>query len=439
MLLKIKKIIPIFWLNQYHKAMAIIANFIYGQPSKKMIVIGVTGTNGKSSTISLIAKILEESNYKIGVASTVLFKIVDKEWLNNKKMTMLGRFQLQKLLRQMVNAGCYYAIIETSSQGIEQFRHLGIHYDICVFTNLTPEHIEAHGGFNNYKEAKLKLFKHLEKLPHKILADKKINKTIIVNGNDQYFKDFLNFKVDEKISFGIDGIFNLRAENIEFNQSGISFKIDDIKFNLKLFGEFNIYNSLASIAIAKTQGISLSICCKALEKITGVPGRMEFINIGQKFKVLVDYAPEPESMRQLFKAIKSHNLVSERGKIIHVFGSCGGGRDVARRPILGELSAQNAQIHIITNEDPYDDDPQQIINQVAEGVIKTGKRENQEVFKILNRREAICKAFKMAQAGDLVILTGKGAEQAICVADGRKEFWDERVIAREELAKIIQN
>lgn len=416
-----------------------MANIIYGRPSEKMIIIGVTGTNGKSSTVSLIAKILEEAGYKVGAASTVLFKVADKEWLNDKKMTMLGRFQLQKLLKQMIDAGCDYAIVETSSQGIEQFRHLGIHYDVCVFTNLTPEHIEAHGGFDNYKKAKLKLFKHLEKLPHKTLAGKKINKAIVANGDDQYAKEFLDFDVDEKISFGIEQAPDLRAENIDFHQAGISFEINAVKFDLKLFGKFNVYNSLAAIAVAKTQGVSLDVCRHALSKVAGVPGRMEFVDAGQSFKVLVDYAPESEGMRQLFMAIKDHSLVASDKKIIHVFGSCGGGRDIARRPILGELSAQNAQIHVISNEDPYDDDPQQIIDQVAEGAIKAGKRENQEVFKILDRREAISKALEMAQDGDLVVLTGKGAEQAICVAGGKKEVWDEREVTKEELLRLGYN
>lgn len=431
--------VPKTVLNYYHKAMAIAANFVYGRPSEKMIVIGVTGTNGKSSTVSLIANILEEAGHKVGAASTVLFKVAEKEWLNDKKMTMLGRFQLQKLLKQMVDASCAYAVVETSSQGIEQFRHLGIHYDVCVFTNLTPEHIEAHGGFDNYKKAKLKLFKHLEKLPIKVLEGKKISKAIVANVDDEHAKDFLNFDVTQKIGFGIDNQADLRTEDIHFHQTGISFKIDGVDFDLKLFGKFNIYNSLAAIAVAKTQGVSLDICRNALSKVTGVPGRMEFINVGQPFKVLVDYAPEPEGMRQLFKAIKDHGLVSEPGKIIHVFGSCGGGRDIARRPILGELSAGNAQIHIITNEDPYDDNPQQIIDQVADGAIKAGKKENQEVFKIVDRREAIRKALKTAQAGDLVVLTGKGAEQAICVAGGQKEPWDEREVAKEELTKLGYN
>jgi UDP-N-acetylmuramoyl-L-alanyl-D-glutamate--2,6-diaminopimelate ligase len=448
----IKKIIPVSLLNQYHKILAVAANYFYGRPSEKMIIIGVTGTNGKSTTVSLITKILEEAGYKVGATSTTLFKIAEKEWLNNKKMTMLGRLSLQKMLRQMVKANCQYAVIETSSQGIEQFRHLGIHYDICVFTNLTPEHIEAHGGFANYKAAKLKLFKHLERLKNKKLGNKKIEKGIVANGDEEHAKEFLDFKIKEKIIFGMNdntqkfSIFNfqfsssfnfLSALNIKFLSDGLSFEVNKVKFDLKLFGRFNIYNSLAAIAVAQTQKIDLQVCKEALERVGGVPGRMEFIETGKDFKVLVDYAPEPESMRQLFEAIESHGLVKQ--KIIHVFGSCGGGRDVARRPILGELSARNAEACIVTNEDPYDDDPRLIIEQVAAGAIRAGKTEGKNLFKILDRREAISLALKLANPGDLVLLTGKGSEQAIMIANGHKIPWDERRVVKEELNRLNNN
>ncbi len=152
----IKKIIPRQLLSQYHKFMARFASFYYGNPSRKMIVIGVTGTNGKSTTVELIARVLEGGGHKVGFTSTVAFKVADKEWLNNKKMTMLGRFQLQKLLYRMVKTDCKYAVIETSSQGIDQYRHVGINYDYAVFTNLTPEHLEAHGGFNKLQKSQRK-------------------------------------------------------------------------------------------------------------------------------------------------------------------------------------------------------------------------------------------------------------------------------------------
>ncbi|MFA5048213.1 MAG: UDP-N-acetylmuramyl-tripeptide synthetase [Patescibacteria group bacterium] len=436
----IKKLIPAGLLARYHKLLAVLAGVICGHPSEKIIVIGVTGTNGKSTTVMLTAKILEEAGYRVGETSTAMFKIADREWLNNTKMTMLGRFALQKMLKKMVSVGCKYAVVETSSQGIEQFRHLGIHYDLAVFTNLTPEHIEAHGGFDNYKKAKLKLFKKLEREKIKIINKNEIKKVIIANADDDHAQDFLNFKVANKYVFGlkdqedkeISATKRFLADNLKLSGDGTSFSVNEVDFNLKLFGRFNVYNSLAAIATAQSQTISLEICKKALEKVTELPGRMEFIEQGQDFRVLVDYAPEPESMRQLYQTIGDHNLRGN-GRIIHVFGSCGGGRDVARRSILGDFVAQNADIAIITNEDPYDDDPQTIIDQIAQGTLSAGKVDGQNLFKIIDRREAIEKAFNLAKKGDLVVLTGKGCEQAICVAGGKKLPWDERVVARELL------
>ncbi len=436
MMAKIKQFVPAPIMLIYHKTLAILADFYFGSPSKKLIVIGVTGTNGKTTTVSLIARVLEGAGFKVGAASTAIFKIGEKEILNDKKMTMLGRFALQKMLSDMVSAGCDYAVVETSSQGVEQFRHIGIHYDIGVFTNLTPEHIEAHGGFENYKKAKLKFFRHLESLPHKFLRGKKIAKAIVANTDDKFAPEFLDFKVDKNITFGIDSVAEIKADNISYSSGGVGFSISAMDFDLKLFGKFNIYNSLAAIAVGESQGVSIEKCREALSGVTVMPGRMEFISEAVDFNVLVDYAPEPESLRQMFETIKLHKLIKEGGRIIHVFGSCGGGRDTARRPILGEISAKNADIQIITNEDPYDDDPNTIIDQVADGAIAAGKIIDQSVFKILDRREAIRYALKSARAGDLVILTGKGSEQAICVENGKKIKWDDRQVAREELSLL---
>jgi len=438
----IKKILPQNLLGQYHKSLAMGSKFVYGNPSEKMIVIGVTGTNGKSTTVMMIVRILEAAGYKVGATSTALFKIGDREWLNDKKMTMLGRNELQKMLREMVKAGCQYAVIETSSEGIKQHRHLGINYDVAVFTNLTPEHIEAHGGFENYKKAKEQLFAKLKHDSIKNIGGQKIDKVIVANCDDEYIKDFMKYPAEAKYGFGIkgksrDGELKAKVEttNITYSDRGVAFDVYDIKINLKLFGRFNVYNALAAITVAQSQNIDISICKSALEKIETIPGRMEFINEGQNFKVLVDYAPEPESLRQLYDSIRNHHLVDSPNKIIHVLGSCGGGRDRERRPVLGRLAAANADYVIVTNEDPYDDEPMEIISEVANGAEDGGKEINQNLFKLLDRREAIEKAFSLAGENDLVLLTGKGCEQAIVVKNGRKIPWDEREVARAVLRK----
>ncbi|OGY43590.1 MAG: hypothetical protein A2820_00280 [Candidatus Buchananbacteria bacterium RIFCSPHIGHO2_01_FULL_40_35] len=439
---QLKKLIPPKVLNQCHKSLALGSKLVYLNPSEKMIVIGVTGTNGKSTTVMMIAKILEEAGRQVGATSTAWFKIADREWLNDKKMTMLGRGELQKMLRAMVRAGCRYAVIETSSEGIKQHRHLGINYDLAVFTNLTPEHLEAHGSFENYKKAKEQLFAKLKHDRHKIINGQRIAKVIVANTDDEHIKDFIKYLADVKYGFGLKGKnkdgelkVKIEGENLKFGEQGVSFDIYDTTFNLKLFGQFNVYNALAAIAVAQSQGLGIEICQAALEKIESVPGRMEFINEGQNFKVLVDYAPEPESLRQLYDNLRNHNLVGYDNKIIHVLGSCGGGRDRARRPILGRLAAAKADYVVITNEDPYDDDPQEIINEVAVGAEDGGKEINKNLFKILDRRAAIEKAVSLAAAGDLVLLTGKGCEQAMVVKNGRKIPWDERQVVREILKK----
>lgn len=440
----IKKFIPGFVLALYYKSLAIMADVFYGNPSGKLIVIGVTGTNGKSSAVNLIGRILEETGQKVGWTSSINFKVGEKEWLNDTKMTMLGRFKLQKLLKEMVKAGCRYAVIETSSEGIKQFRHLGVNYDIAVFTNLTPEHIESHGGFENYKKAKLKLFKHTANATRKKINDQQIKKVSVVNIDDEHGSDFLQFQTDEAWGYGIEerGTANIsrivKAQNIEVNQGGVKFGVKGTEFSLKLLGEFNIYNSLSAIAVALSQGIDLNICKNVLEKVEGLPGRMEFIEEGQNFKVLVDYAPEPASLEQLYKTIKLSKIQNPESRVIHILGSCGGGRDIARRPILGSIAAKNADIVIITNEDPYDDIPSMIIDDVAEGAIKAGKMLDKNLFKIEDRGEAIKKAVGLAQENDLIIITGKGCEQVIVIAKGKKIPWDDRKKMREAIRNKLQ-
>ncbi|HNV97010.1 MAG TPA: UDP-N-acetylmuramoyl-L-alanyl-D-glutamate--2,6-diaminopimelate ligase [bacterium] len=430
----IKKVIPKSIISHYHKFLALFASFIYGNPSNKLIVVGVTGTNGKSTTISLISHILEEAGYKVGSTSTAEFKIGSKNWLNDKKMTMLGRFKLQKLLYKMCKEKCEYAIIETSSEGIKQFRHLGINYDFVVFTNLTPEHIESHGSFENYKNCKLELFKHLTKYKNKIINGKEIKKNISVNRDDKNSGYFLSFDADKKVGFSINKESEYQAKNVELKPQ-TKFRIQNQEFKTNLIGQFNIYNCLCAISVCNTLGVSINICAKAIENYKGVPGRMEFINCGQDFKVIVDYAPEIESMRNLYSILDYFYYE----KLIHVLGSCGGGRDRDRQPILGKMSGGKADFVIITNEDPYEDDPMKIINNVAGGAIESGKELDKNLFKILDRRLAIRKAIELAGKDDLVLITGKGSEQFICVKNGKKIPWDDRRVAQEELKAKFNN
>ncbi len=419
----LKKITPKFLIKCYHFTLAKLGAWLYGHPSQKMIVIGVTGTKGKSTVVNLAAKILEGAGYKVGLTSTIGFKIADKEWANDTKQTMQGRFRLQQLLSQMVKAGCRYAVIETSSEGIAQYRQVGIDYDIAVFTNLSPEHIESHGSFENYKLAKAKLFSGLQSSFHKTIDSRPVKKIIIANADDKLAEYFLQFPADEKITVSLrPNGGTLCAAQIMVTDHGTNFKVNNESVQLRLLGEFNVVNALLALAVGQSQGIEFSVMKKTLENVRSLPGRMEEIKNNKRFRVFVDYAHEPASLEAVYKTVKSFRP----NKIIAVLGSQGGGRDKAKRPVLGKLAGQYADYVIVTNEDPYDEDPQQIIDEVAGG-------SQQAVEKILDRKEAIQRALSLAQAGDIVIITGKGSETVMAVDGGKKIPWDDRAVVRSIL------
>lgn len=443
----IKRFIPKkvfkFFEPMYHFLFGVSANLVYRWPSNKLIVIGVTGTTGKTTTTFLIAKMLRAAGYKVGYTSTAMFSDGDKDWINNKKMTMIGRFFTHRMLRRMVKNNCQYAIVETSSEGIIQYRHRFINYDTVLITCLYPEHVEAHGGFENYKEAKGMLFAHLKDCKTKYVDDHKIvrraegikklslnrvKKTIIVNGHDEYAPYFADFWAEEKFAF-----YN-KAEATTFSLPDDVHKlqIDMTKIKSRMLGHFNQQNMIAALAVGLAQGIELKKLTPGLEAVEGVPGRLERIQAGQPFTVIVDYAFEPRAVEKLYETIEE----IKHGRIIHVIGSAGGGRDKSRREILGGIAGRRADIAIVTDEDPYDEAPISIIEAVAAGAVAAGKVRNKDLFTELSRRTAINHAFRLAQPGDVVLITGKGSEQAIVRANGRKESWDDRVVAREELKAL---
>lgn len=433
MLHRLKALIPEPWLRPYHYALARAAAFWYGFPSKRMTVIGVTGTNGKTTTTYLLAKALEASGFPTGCTTTAIMKVGEKEWINPTKMTMPGRFFLQRILRQMADAGCRYAVVETSSQGLIQSRHIGIAYDVAVFTNLHPEHIEAHGGFENYKKAKRRLFEHLARQPEKILDGKTVPKAAVLNADDPHAEFFASTPGLKRVEwFGLENARGLTAREIKSDANGSSFRVEDAEVSLRIPGRYNVENGLAVLAVCRILGVDLKKAAEKLGQVVRVPGRFERVEAGQPWTVVIDYAPEPESFKRLYEtlALLPHN------RVIHVLGSAGGGRDVSRRPVLGRLAGEKADIVIVTNEDPYDDDPKRIIEQVAEGARAAGKIQDQNLFTVLDRREAIFLAMEKAAPGDIVVMTGKGHEPWICVADGKKIPWNERAVAEEAILYV---
>ncbi len=438
----LRKLTPKWAFPIYHNVLAYLAAFNYNWPSRKLIVIGVTGTNGKSTVVQMIGKFLESMDQKVGWTTTVSFKVGGEETMNNLKMTLPGRFALQRQLHKMVKAGCTHAIIEISSEGLKQGRARGVIFDGAVFTNLTPEHLEAHGTFEKYRQAKQKLF-----LAVQSRGDKKINGVhiptfTVVNADDENVSHFIRYSAEKKLAVHelscekhleeAQDLEILNLSDIQLYANGANFSLDKYEFKSNLLGQFNVFNCAQALAVMKALGYKFSDLKlhEAVAKFILPGGRLEKIEAGQDFIVVVDYAPEPASLAKGYEVLK----ILPHQKIIHVLGSCGGGRDVARRPVLGQLVGRNADYVIVTDEDPYDDEPALIREQVLAGAVEVGKVLGQNLFNIADRREAIKYALSLAQKNDLVYITGKGSEQAMVVAGRKKIPWDDRKVVKDILS-----
>lgn len=429
----LRKILPESVILFSHKIRAILANIYYGFPGKKMIVIGITGTNGKTTTANLVNSILEEAGFKVGLVSTVNISIAGKEQVNETKMTTQSPFKLLSIMADMVKAKCQYAIIEVTSHALVQHRVWGIPFDVAVMTNISHEHLDFHKTMDEYKKAKALLFSGLKKSMHK----DGVQKVIIVNRDDPNFTYFNKFEADYKLKYGIlGGDISTKKTNYtaSYSQFYVTSTKGDQEIKLNLPGRFNVQNALAAIAVGLSQGVPLSVCKKGLEKVKLVPGRVEKIEVGQPFTVIVDYAHTPDALKKLYEALS--NLRPNR--IIAVLGACGD-RDKTKRPILGALAGRFANLVFITNEDPYTEDPDKIIEEVASGVPKGRKDKKlkleRDYFKISDREQALKKALTAAGGGDLVVVTGKGAEECIVVGD-KKVPWSDRDIIKKILKEL---
>lgn len=418
-----RNLIPKFVFSAYHFCWAILGAIIYRFPSKHLRVIGVTGTKGKTSTSYFIAQLLDSLGEKSGLTSTALFKIGPLVWQNNKKQTMLGRFGIQRLLRKMVAQKCTYAVVETSSEGILQHRHRGINYAAAVFTNISPEHIERHGTFENYRTAKEKLFKKVSRATRGIS---------VINLDDASAQMFSKYRANKMLGISFDVAptpewfhgDTLRAKVTgDYPEQVLS--IDGVEGKLALLGEFNASNVALAVATLYGFGFPLADTMAHIEKLILPPGRLEEIENKKGFKVFVDYAHEPSSLKAALIAVRTITT----GRVLVLTGAQGGGRDIWKRLVMGKVAAEHADIVVITNEDPYDEDPEKIIADVATGALDKGD----DVHLVADRKNAIEKILFMAKSGDSILIAGKGGEVSMCVQNGKTIPWSDANIVREIL------
>ena len=424
-----RKIIPKKLFTQlqptYHLFLSFTGNMRYGFPGKKLIVIGVTGTNGKSTTAELILSVLKENSLKVGMISTVAFEIAGKRAENTTNRTTLGRWQTPKKLRQMVESGCTHAIIEVASEGLIMNRVWGIPFDVAVFTNLSPEHLNTHKTMENYRNAKGLLFAGLKKS-----YKKNVPKTIIVNFDDKEAQYFLSFDADKKITYGING-GQIWATNMYFEDKTRFTIVDDkIKYGVisSLPARFNIYNQLAAYSVGRALSLDPEKCIKGLEGVAKVKGRMEEISNDKGIKIVIDYAVTPDAFELLFTELRR----TAKGRIIAVFGATGD-RDKEKRPLLGEVAAKMTNYLIITDEESYSENPAVIVDSIAEGVERIRKG-NYEI--ILDRRDAIKQALTLAKEGDTVVVTGMGHQKYRNIGGEKKIEWNEAKVIKTILLEL---
>ncbi len=407
----------------WHFFWDLAATIFYRFPSREITVIGVTGTNGKTTTANLIAKILEANGECVALATTINFQIGKKKWENLTKMTSLGRGSVQKFLRRAVDAGCSYAVLEISSHALIQHRVWGVNFNATMLTNITHEHLDFHGSFEEYIAAKELLFWRLAK------NRESGEKIAILPAEDANVEHFFRIPEIGIITFGFKK-GDLKAKNLRVRKNSQKFEVvgmeEKFEIETKLLGNFNVANILAATALALALKIRPIVIRKVFKKIKPLPGRLEVIEARQNFRVIVDFAHTPDALEKLLRTFRA---VTE-GRVWLVFGATGD-RDRTKRPIMGAIANRLADEIILTSDDPFSENPEKIISEVCKGI----SRKEGEGFQIeVDRKKAIRFALENAQKNDTVLITGKGCEQ-FQVVGRRKIPWDDREIARKTLER----
>ena len=403
----------------YHKLKAMMMAHKYKFPGKRMRVIGVTGTNGKTSTCFMIWKMLNTAGHKTGLMTTVAWG-VDKLEEQIEHMTTVDTETLNYRMQKIAESGAEFLILEITSHALAQNRIFGVPIEIAVMTNVTHEHLDYHKTFENYRDAKRKLFK--------------MAKYGVINEDDKSWSYFAN-DVDDYITYGINGGI-LRAEKVELSAEGVNYGVgganEKIKIRTHIPGTFTVYNSLAAVAVGLKLGLTRKQIEDGIAALASVEGRMNRVNEGQDFEVIVDYAHTPDAFLKVFESV----VPGKKKRIISLFGGAGR-RDETTRAERGEIGAENSDIVIITEDDSRDEDRMVIAEEFARGAEKAGKVREKDLFIILNREEAIKKAVSLARKDDIVLVLGKGHEKTILRAEGVVPFEDLKVV-RKVLKKLTK-
>jgi UDP-N-acetylmuramoyl-L-alanyl-D-glutamate--2,6-diaminopimelate ligase len=405
-------------------ALAELASAYYGYPARKLKMIGITGTNGKTTISYLVESILRKAGHKVGVIGTVEARIEGKGIPT--QLTTPESMELQELLSKMLKEGVTHVVMEVSSHSLELSRTYGCEFDVAIYTNLTHDHLDFHGNMQNYFKAKLKLFEKLGK-------GYKKDVTGIVNVDDPYGKKVMTYIDGNILTYGVINNANLSASNIETSIDKMTFDINTFneKFKIKthLIGTYNAYNIMAALLCGKSFGLSYEQMKKSIEDVKYIPGRFERVKAGQDFPVIVDFAHSPDSLMKLLETVRP--LI--KGKVILVFG-CPGDRDRAKRPVMGDIAIKMSDFTFITTDDPHSEPPERIINEIEDGVKRGGGSCGRNFLKIEDRRTAIEQAINMAGSDDIVVLAGRGHER-FQDYNGVKIEIDDREAARDIIGK----
>ncbi|WP_377889352.1 UDP-N-acetylmuramoyl-L-alanyl-D-glutamate--2,6-diaminopimelate ligase [Alkalihalobacillus sp. R86527] len=409
--------VPVIVVKDTHRSLAEIANHFYQNPTEAFTLIGVTGTNGKTTVSHLIEKVHRDQNQKTGLIGTINIKIGEEEF--ETKNTTPEPLLLQKQFANMKEKSVETAVMEVSSHALTLGRVRGCDYDIAVFTNLTQDHLDYHGTMEEYRQAKGLLFSQLGNT-----YDPARKKIAVLNADDPASADYEKMTSAHIFTYGIDNEADVKADNISFSANGTRFRLimpereEDVK--LKLTGKFSVYNALAAISACKAAGIPLHDILKSLEGIQGVPGRFELVDEGQNFPVIVDYAHTPDSLENVLTTVKD----MAKGNVFAVVG-CGGDRDRTKRPLMAKIATKIADTTVITSDNPRSEDPERILDDMVEGA-------DGHYVRITDRAQAITHAINEASEGDVVLIAGKGHETYQIIGENVHEF-DDRNVARQAI------